>query len=358
MPRTVWPLLTVVILTAACPGGGGSPDRAGTPTTPTTPAPAPADEDQSSPATPAADATSPMLGTTQAAVWVAVEEAGTLVLVDLAASEVVRTHRTGDGPHNITVAADATVAAALYASTDLAIIRDGELHTVTLGGRPHDVKATDRWFVVANEAGRRIELVEHDGDRGARVGLRAQPHDLDVTADGDRAWVTLNGTDQLALVDLTTPQVAAYVPTGKRPHDIRIAPDGTIWITDWDGPVHVLGPDGEVETSIPLGVEAHHLAFTPGGEEAWVVDHATRKAYVVDTAARRVVAELQLTGSPHHVAITPDGVLAAIADHTNGALVVFDVARRERVATIPVGPGPHGVWALPAQPAHAASNTG
>ncbi|MDP8960409.1 MAG: hypothetical protein M3N32_02135, partial [Actinomycetota bacterium] len=183
--------------------------------------------------------------------------------------------------------------------------------------------------------------------RGPRIELRAEPHDLDLTPDGRKAWVTLNGTDELALVDLDTASVVRYVPTGKRPHDIRVAPDGAIWITDWDGPLHVMTADGELVESIPLGVEAHHLAFIPDGSELWVVDHATREAYVVDVASRQVVAALPLPGAPHHVAITADGALAAIADHTNGSLLVFDVVRRQHLATIPVGPGPHGVWALP-----------
>ncbi|MDQ4130811.1 MAG: YncE family protein, partial [Actinomycetota bacterium] len=105
--------------------------------------------------------------------------------------------------------------------------------------------------------------------------------------------------------------------------------------------------DGQLVDSHPLGVEAHHLAFTPDGSRLWVVDHATKEAYVVAVASRRVLAELPLPGAPHHVAITADGALAAIADHSNGALVVFDAARHQHLGTIPVGPGPHCLWALP-----------
>lgn len=330
----------VVILTLLVVAGCTRGERAA-PTGTTTPA-----VTQASPLGSESDQASAAEGPTRG-VWVAVEDAGMLALVDLDRRVVVEQRRTGDGPHNLTVAPDGTVAVALYGSTKVAVLRAGEVAAVELGGRPHDVKPGDGRFVIANEAARRVEIVATDGRIGARIDLRAEPHDLDLTPDGRRAWVTLNGTDELALVDLDAAVVVRYVPTGQGPHDIRIAPDGGIWITDWDGPLHALTADGELLETIPLGIEAHHLAFAPDGSELWVVDHATRKAYVVDAASRKVVAELPLPGAPHHVAITPDGVLAAVADHTNGSVVVFDVARREHLATVAVGPGPHGVWALP-----------
>jgi DNA-binding beta-propeller fold protein YncE len=38
--------------------------------------------------------------------------------------------------------------------------------------------------------------------------------------------VTLNGTDELAVVDLRARRLVRYVETGQRPHDILFAPDG------------------------------------------------------------------------------------------------------------------------------------
>jgi YVTN family beta-propeller protein len=280
-------------------------------------------------------------------VWVAVEAAGRLVRIDLDANEIVEVHETPGGPHNLVVAADGTVAAALYASTQLAIVRDGQLTFVELGGEPHDPKAIEDRFVVANEAGRRVDLVRRDGTHLASIDLRHQPHDLAITPDGRRAWVTLNRTDELALIDLDTPAVVDYVPTGQRPHDILVGPDGRIWVTDWGGGLHVFMPDGQLETSLELGAESHHLAFTPDGQGLWVTDHGTNDVFVVDAATAEIVDVLDVPGSPHHITITADGRLAAVADHTNGTVVIYDVASRQQVGVSPVGAGPHGVWAVP-----------
>jgi molecular chaperone DnaK len=180
------------------------------------------------------------------------------------------------------------------------------------------------------------------------IDLNAEPHDLAIAPDGDRAWVTLNGTDELAVVDLAARRVIRYIATGQRPHDILFAPDGELWVTDWSGPVHVFDRRGKLRARIALGDESHHLAFTPNGNQAWITDHAANRIFIVDTRRLKLVDFLRVSGGPHHVAITADGRLAAVADHDNGTVSVYDVKHRTRVRTVRVGAGPHGVWMAPA----------
>jgi DNA-binding beta-propeller fold protein YncE len=219
---------------------------------------------------------------------------------------------------------------------------------IKLGGTPHDVKATRAVFVVANEAARRLDLVE-GGEHAASIELKAEPHDLAIAPGGKRAWVTLNGTDEFAVVDLRARRVERYVSTGQSPHDILFAPDGTLWVTDWNGPVHVFDGREKLRGRIALGEESHHLAFTPDGKQAWITDHAANQTFIVDARRLKLVDSVRVSGGPHHVAITPDGTLAAVANHEAGTVVVYDVSRRTRVRTVLVGPGPHGVWAMPAR---------
>ncbi|HXF74190.1 MAG TPA: YncE family protein, partial [Actinomycetota bacterium] len=277
-------------------------------------------------------------------VWVALEDAGRTALVDVGGRRVVARYRTPGGPHNLTVARDGTVAVALWGSGWIALIRDGRVRSVRLGGAPHDVKAVGRLVVVANQGDARVDRVRLDGRVFPSIPLRADPHDLAIAPGGRRAWVTLEGSDELAVVALDDARVLRYVPTGRAPHDLLFAPDGRLWVTDWGGALHVFDGARLVRT-LPLGVEAHHLAFTPDGREAWITDHGAGRIYVLSVRPVRVLRSLPFPGEPHHVAITPDGRWAAVADHAHGRLVVFSVRRHRRVAVIPVGAGPHGVWA-------------
>ncbi len=279
--------------------------------------------------------------------WVAVEDAERTVLVDVARRRVVERYRTPGGPHNLTAVAEGTVAVALWASDRVALVEVGTVRFVWLGGAPHDVKAAGDLLVVANRGAGRVDRLTADGDRRRSVRLRALPHDLAVTPGGRRAWVTLEGSDDLAVVDLRRGRLVRYVGTGVAPHDLLFAPDGRLWVTDWEGALHVFRGDRLVRT-LPLGVEAHHLAFSPDGRRAWVTDHGARRVYVLSVRPVRLLRSLPFPGEPHHVAVTADGRWAVVADHAGGRLVVYRTDRYRRAAVIAVGAGPHGVWAVPA----------
>lgn len=333
----------LVACSSAAPGSPGerAPDLAAT----SQPSPASAPGSPPSPA-PAVSPT-PAEPEARPLVWVAVENGNAIAEVNVRTGKVLRTFQATGGPHNITVAGDGLVAASLYGSDAILVIREGKARRLELGGRPHDVKFAEDLLVVTNEAARRLDLVA-DGKRVAwRRSLKAEPHDVAINPKSLRAWVSLNGTDDLAVVDLSDRSVR-YASTGRRPHDLLFAPNRWLWVTDWGGALHLLNRKGKVVESIPLGVEAHHLAFTPNGRRAWITDHAAERVSVLSVGTLEVVASIPVSGAPHHVAITADGRWAVVADHDHGTLLVFRERTHKLVRTIDVGPGPHGVWAVPA----------
>ncbi len=285
--------------------------------------------------------------TARAFAWVAIEDDGAVAQVDLAQRRVVRRYEgLGGGPHNLAVAPDGTVVVALPRSGRIALIRGDSARQVQLGGSPHDVKVRQSTVVVANEGAARLDLVSLDGERTGEVRLRANPHDVAVSLDGRSAFASLNGTDELAVVDLQERTVSRYVPTGRRPHDLLFSPDGRLWVTDWSGHVNVFSADLRLVGTVP-GVEAHHLAFSPAGDRAWITDHGAGRVLVVDNDTLEIRSSVALGGAPHHVAVTADGSQAVVADHDSGTLVVFDAVTAQKVAAIPVGRGPHGVGVAP-----------
>lgn len=279
-------------------------------------------------------------------VWVAIEDAGEVVAVDVRAREILRRHTVPSGPHNLSVAANGTVAVSSPPAGTVSIVRRGRVREVDLGGSPHDVKWADNLLVVTNEGAARLDLVSGTGEKREEVALKANPHDVAISEDAATAWVSLDGTDEIAIVGLER-RTVRYVSTGQRPHDLQFDTRGRAWVTDWDGIVHVFSPRAELMETLELGTEAHHLTFTPDGKEAWITDHGTHQVFVVGTENLKIRDALVIAGAPHHVAITPNGGMALVVDHDNGTLVVYDVATRRQVAEIEVGPGPHGVWAAP-----------
>lgn len=281
------------------------------------------------------------------AVWVALEDAGKLVRVDLRKGRVVRRLKVSGRPHNLVVNAGGLVAATLWGNERVALIRRSWRKGVRLSGAPHDVKIGGGRIVVANQGAARLNLLSLKGMKRNRVMLKANPHDVALSPGGDLAWASLEGSDDLAVVNLKRRKVRRYVSTGRSPHDLLFSPNGRLWVTDWNGALHVYSRRGRLLKSRSLGEEAHHLAFTPDGRQAWITDHSARRVFVLSTSNYKLIKRLKIRGSPHHIAVTPDGKKVAVADHDRGLLLVYRVETMRRVAKIKIGPGPHGVWSAP-----------
>jgi DNA-binding beta-propeller fold protein YncE len=278
------------------------------------------------------------------AVWVAAEDGRSVSRVDVERRAVTVTVAVPGRPHNLAALPGGGAVVTLPGEGRIVLIDvRGRRTLVRLGGAPHDVKVAGDTLVVANTAAARLDLVGSEGQRRGGIPLRARPHDLAVTPNGRRAWVSLEGSDQIAVVDLTAKAAVRYLSTGRRPHDLIIGPDGRAWVTDWDGSLEVYASSGRLLREVALGQEAHHLAFTPDGAQVWLTDSPGRLVFVVDTRSLRLAARLPLGGAPHHLAIT--GARAAVADHSNGTVVLLDVASGRRVGQVRVGAGPHGLAA-------------
>lgn len=281
-------------------------------------------------------------------VWVALEGAHKIAKVNLSSHEVVRRRPVPGAPHNLTVSPSGrTIATALWNARSIVVRRNGKQRKVSLGGAPHDVKSGGGRIVVANQTKARLNLVTPRGRFRRSIALKADPHDLALRRGGRQAWVTLEGSDDLAVVRIHRPSKVRYVSTGKAPHDLLFAPDGKLWVSDWNGAIHIFSKRGRRVKTIPLGIEAHHLDFTPDGRQAWITDHAAQRIFVVSTRRYKIRKRFDVQGAPHHIAITSDGDRAAVADHERGRIMVYNVNKLRRGKAIRVGSGPHGVWAMP-----------
>ena len=280
-------------------------------------------------------------------VWVALEDAHKIAKVNIDDRQVVARHAVPGAPHNLTISPTGrTVATALWSDGRIVLRRDGEQRSPVLGGSPHDLKIGGRRVVVANQTEARLDLVTTRGRFLRSIRLKADPHDLALRWSGRQAWVSLEGSDDLAVVGIRKSKVR-YISTGNAPHDLLFAPDGKLWVTDWHGEIHVFSKKGRKLKTISLGVEAHHLDFTPNGRQVWITDHALHRVFVVNTKTYSVRKRFRVRGAPHHIAITSDGERAVVADHDRGLVIVYNVPKLRLRTKIRVGAGPHGIWAMP-----------
>jgi DNA-binding beta-propeller fold protein YncE len=215
----------------------------------------------------------------------------------------------------------------------LAFSPDGR--TLYASGGNEDVVYRYRWE--ADSAARQDSLVlapklpDQNADH--------YPAGLAPSADGRWLYVAENLADSLAVVDLASGRVAQRLPTGRYPYAVVVAPDGTVFVSDWGAStvsVFTRGTGGRLTRQPPIVVARHPsaLLLTPDGGRLLAASGSTDRITVVDARAREVLGELRDPppggpgegATPNALALSVDGTRLFAAEGDANAIAVFDLS--------------------------------
>lgn len=183
------------------------------------------------------------------------------------------------------------------------------------------------------------------------LGPGSRPHSFDFLPGGRRAVATMEGSSQIALVDVIARDVVRMLPTGgEDSHMVRAGPDGErAYVTSRGGAgtLSVIDLSGEnPPVVLETGAGAEGLALSPGGAEAWVVNRGDESISIVDTSEIEVVDELDAPPAARRAAISPGGRVlvpsGGFGADSERRLTLYDLETRERIAqhTLPEASGP------------------
>lgn len=85
------------------------------------------------------------------------------------------------------------------------------------------------------------------------------------------------------------------------------------------------------------------MAVSPDGARLYVTASGCDRLLVVDTARRRLIAEIPIGPHPHGVCLSPDGKTAYVSNRWSSTVSVVDLERMQPLRTLPVGDGPAGL---------------
>ncbi len=180
-----------------------------------------------------------------------------------------------------------------------------------------------------------------------RFPLKSMPSHLAYAPDSSTVFVSLQGTDRLAAIDLRRMEVLWTTEVGK-------APAGVLWLKGrvlvanmGSDEVDVVNPaDGRVERHIHTGRGAHQLFLSPDGTLLYVNNRLDANSVTaLDPVTLNLVRTYRLPGGPDDIAFAPDGKLWFTLRFAN-KLAVLDPASG-RVEEINVGRSPHGIFLNP-----------
>ncbi len=180
--------------------------------------------------------------------------------------------------------------------------------------------------------------------KSSRAGSR-YPAGLAVSHDGNRLYVAENLADSLAVFNLKTGIVVQRLATGPYPYDVAVAPNGTVYVSEWGGNavsvfdvLYDQATDGVLSGGgqIPVARHPSTLTFNPSGTRLFVASGSTDQVTVVDTKSRTVVARLMDPPpagpnegtTPNAEALSSDGKRLFVAEADANAVAVFDLSAR------------------------------
>lgn len=254
-----------------------------------------------------------------AAIAQAPEVGGTLIvvnkgaasasIVDVSTGQILKTLPTGEGPHEVVISADGSVAVV----TDYGARSGGNTLTVI------DVPG----LAVA----RTIDLGEH-----------RRPHGIDFMPGDEVVAVTTEQSRHVVLVNVETGEIVSELPTeGDVSHMLAIPGSADLIYTSDIRDATVT----EIEVArgasirkfkVPVTPEA--VGVTPDGSEVWVGSNDLGVVSVVDTESGEVAQVLEGFGWPYRIVFSEDGQTALLPDLRGNELRIVDVESRSEKARV------------------------
>jgi YVTN family beta-propeller protein len=286
----------------------------------------------------------------------------TLAFVDPASQQVVARVPTGEGPHEVVVSSDGTLAfvsnyGAQTPGSSLSVIDVAarkELRRVDLGllRRPHGLAFADGKVYLTAEANRlvaRYDPASNQIDWVMGTG-QAGTHMVVANQDATRVITTNIGSDTISVLERGANPLAWNVTTigvGRGPEGMDVSPDGReLWTAhSRDGAISIvdLAAKRVTATLDAQTKRSNRLKFTADGKLVLISDLDAGELVVLAVADRKPVKRIKLGTAPEGILLPPGGSRAYIAVNGDNQVAVLDLASLEVVARISAGNGPDGL---------------
>jgi DNA-binding beta-propeller fold protein YncE len=201
-------------------------------------------------------------------------------------------------------------------------------------------------LVVNGLARNQVDFYDANLQLVKRFPLSSMPSHLAYSPDSRRVFITLQGTDRLAAIDLDTMQVVWNQPVGRTPAGV-LWHDGKLLVANMgEDSIAVVDPaDGRVVSHIHTGKGAHQIFLAPDGKLIWVNARVAGTTVALDAATLAPVRSYSIPGGPDDIAFAPDGKLW-ITRRWAEKVAILDPATGD-YDTIEVGRSPHGIYLNP-----------
>jgi DNA-binding beta-propeller fold protein YncE len=216
---------------------------------------------------------------------------------------------------------------------------------------PHEMAASPdgRWAVTGeygsgNNPGRHLVVIDVAAariDSRIDLGPNSRPHSIAFFSDSRRVVVTMENSDQLALVDIVDKEIIRTFPSGgSESHMVRLSPDNSrAYVTSrGSGTLSVIWlNEDRPRTVIVTGRRAEGIAVSPDGQQIWIANQGDSTISIVDADTLEVFAGLEgittnrIEFLSDGTAVIPGGISA---DGSVRYVTFYDGKTREVIRTL------------------------
>ncbi len=285
----------------------------------------------------------------------------TATIVDAESGAVLATLPTGNGPHEIVIARDGSIAivtdyGAQVPGSSLTVIDvPGRriARTISLGEyrRPHGIALLpgDTLAVVTSETNRVVLIVNIRSGAIVREIPTTQngSHMVAVTGDGRRAWTGNIGSNTVSELDLTTGVALRTIAVPAQPEAINVTPDARqVWVgSNATGTVSEVDAGTGTVSTVATGLGwPYRVLYSPDTSLVLLPDLRGEALRFIARGTQKELARLSLTGkAPQGITFAPDGRTAFLSFSATGKVAVIDIATRTVLRELEAGQTPDGV---------------
>ena len=211
-----------------------------------------------------------------------------------------------------------------------------------------------KWLVTAANRLNHVDFYRWDGKELTlvqRVSTGKTPSHLWIDAGSRTVYSTMQDSDELVAIDISTQKIKWRTKTGAMPADVYGSPDGKhlfVGLTGSDS-VEVFDIAGEQPRSVQrvkTGDGAHAFRAAGDGRHLFVSNRVANTISKIDMQALRVVDGYPAPGGPDCMDVSADGRWLYVSARWARKMLVIDTVERKVARAVQVGKSPHGVWTL------------
>lgn len=202
-------------------------------------------------------------------------------------------------------------------------------------------------LIVLNKDSDSVSYIDPEtGETTAVVETDFNPHEVVVSPDGSKTFVTCSLGGSLNVIDNDTHEVTERVEHElfEFPHGVAVRESvGELWLTaTYSSQVFVFDVDTiELLETFPTHQDkSHMIALSPDESTAYLSNIGSDNVTVVDCEERTVVADPPVGGEPEGIGVDPDTGEVLVANQDDDMLSVLDPDSLEETNKAVLGENP------------------